>query len=120
MLRIVKACQEVAAAAQLQQVCAGVQSHVPDVEQSCIMLQYMLQEVADLGISGVAWSPAKVHCCRPQCPLAAASSYAKSSRLCQYLWSCMVIVHSESIRSGTGCCIAGCASIEAFVHFKSA
>lgn len=57
--RIAKGCQEVAAAAQLQQVCAGVQSHVPDVEQSCIMVQYMLQEVADLGISGVAWSPAK-------------------------------------------------------------
>lgn len=57
--RIVKACQEVAAAAQLQQVCCGVQSQVPDVEQSCIMVQWMLQEVADLGISGATWSPAK-------------------------------------------------------------
>lgn len=58
--RIVKACQEVQAAAQLQQVCTAVQDHVPDVEQSCIMVQWMLQEVADTGISAYSWSPAKV------------------------------------------------------------
>ena len=58
--RIVKACQEVQAAAQLQQVCTAVQEHVPDVEQSCIMVQWMLQEVADTGISGISWNPAKV------------------------------------------------------------
>lgn len=61
--RIVKGCQEVAAAAQLQQVCAGVQGHVPDVEMSCVMVQWMLQEVADLGISGLPWSPAKACFC---------------------------------------------------------
>ncbi len=58
--RIVQACPEVAAASQLQQVCSAVQDHVPDVEQSCIMVQWMLQEVADLGISGISWNPAKV------------------------------------------------------------
>ena len=34
--------------------------HVHEVEQSCIMTQWMLQEVADIGISGLRWSPAKV------------------------------------------------------------
>ena len=58
--RIVQACPEVAAASQLQHLCTAVQAHVPDVEQSCIMVQWMMQEVADLGISGITWNPAKV------------------------------------------------------------
>lgn len=58
--RIVQACPEVAAASQLQQLCSAVQVHVPDLEQSCIMVQWMMQEVADLGISGITWNPAKV------------------------------------------------------------
>ena len=58
--RIVQACPEVAAASQLQQLCSGVQAHVPDLEQNCIMVQWMMQEVADLGISGITWNPAKV------------------------------------------------------------
>ena len=58
--RIVQACPEVAAASQLQQLCSAVQVHVPDLEQNCIMVQWMMQEVADLGISGVTWNPAKV------------------------------------------------------------
>ena len=62
--RIVQACPEVAAASQLRQLCSAVQAHVPDVEQSCIMVQWMMQEVADLGISGVSWTPAKV--CDPK------------------------------------------------------
>ena len=61
--RIVQACPEVAAASQLQQLCSAVQAHVPDVEQSCIMVQWMMQEVADLGISGITWNPAKVTTC---------------------------------------------------------
>lgn len=60
MQRIVQACPEVAAASQLQQLCSAVQAHVPDLEQSCIMVQWMMQEVADLGISGITWNPAKV------------------------------------------------------------
>ena len=60
MQRIVQACPEVATASQLQQLCSTVQAHVPDVEQSCIMVQWMLQEVADLGISPITWNPAKV------------------------------------------------------------
>lgn len=60
MQRIVQACPEVAAASQLQQLCSAVQAHVPDLEQSCIMVQWMMQEVADLGISGISWNPAKV------------------------------------------------------------
>lgn len=60
MQRIVQACPEVAAASQLQQLCSAVQVHVPDLEQSCIMVQWMMQEVADLGISGITWNPAKV------------------------------------------------------------
>lgn len=60
MQRIVQACPEVAAASQLRQLCSDVQAHVPDVEQSSIMVQWMMQEVADLGISGVSWTPAKV------------------------------------------------------------
>ena len=60
MQRIVQACPEVAAASQLQQLCSGVQVHVPDLEQNCIMVQWMMQEVADLGISGITWNPAKV------------------------------------------------------------
>ena len=59
--RIVQACPEVAAASQLQQLCTAVQAHVPDVEQSCIMVQWMMQEVAHLGISGITWNPAKVN-----------------------------------------------------------
>ncbi len=58
--RIVQACPEVAAASQLQHLCTAVQAHVPDVEQSCIMVQWMMQEVADLGIAGISWNPAKV------------------------------------------------------------
>ncbi|KAL3159544.1 hypothetical protein ABBQ38_009960 [Trebouxia sp. C0009 RCD-2024] len=57
--RIVQACPEVATASQLQQLCSTVQAHVPDMEQSCIMVQWMLQEVADLGISPITWNPAK-------------------------------------------------------------
>ena len=64
MQRIVQACPEVAAASQLRQLCSDVQAHVPDVEQSSIMVQWMMQEVADLGISGVSWTPAKV--CDPK------------------------------------------------------
>lgn len=60
MQRIVQACPEVATASQLQQLCSTVQAHVPDLEQSCIMVQWMMQEVADLGISPITWNPAKV------------------------------------------------------------
>ena len=58
---IVEACPEVAAASQLQLLCSAVRAHVPDVEQSCIIVQWMMQEVADLGTtSGGSWNPAKV------------------------------------------------------------
>ena len=74
--RIVQACPEVAAASQLQQLCSAVQAHVGDVEQSCIMVQWMMQEVADLGISGISWNPAKVSFTHACIECVAAGEYA--------------------------------------------
>ena len=58
--RVVNASPEIALAGRLQRLLGAADVHVHEVEQSCIMTQWMLQEVADIGISGLRWSPAKV------------------------------------------------------------
>lgn len=51
---------EAALGAALQKAAAASEAHVADTEQACILVHWMLQEMADIGLQATRWNPAKV------------------------------------------------------------
>ncbi|KAK9848396.1 hypothetical protein WJX84_008432 [Apatococcus fuscideae] len=57
--KLVATSMEAALGAALQKAAAASEAHVADTEQACILVHWMLQEMADIGLQATRWNPAK-------------------------------------------------------------
>ena len=51
---------EAALGAVLQKAADAIEAYVADTEQACILVHWMLREMADIGLQATRWNPAKV------------------------------------------------------------